>query len=73
VEHGRTGYTNSTPAEFITSVLDLVHNVDLRNQFRQASRCAALRFDWDTVFTSLYAAYQTVLPCQRRSTTDAAH
>lgn len=71
VEHGRTGYTCGTPAEFIARVLDLVRNAELRSQLGQESRCVALRFDWAAVFRSLYASYATVLPGDRFRTSPA--
>lgn len=62
VDHNRTGVTAETEAEFASSVINLVRDAGLRDRFRQASRSAALHFDWDRVFDSIYAAYGSILP-----------
>lgn len=62
VEDGCTGFTADCPDDFLSDVVQLLQDAELRQRLGRASRRSAERFHWSTVFHALYNAYQTVLP-----------
>ena len=63
VDDGVSGYAASTPAEFIDGVARLILDADLRQQMSLAARASAVQQSWNAVFSSVYDAYSTLLPC----------
>ena len=70
VDDGVTGYTAAASNDFVDGVAELVRNDGLRRRFSIAARETALHFHWDTVFTSIYRAYETVLPDSRNAASE---
>ena len=61
VVHGETGYITETDAEFVSRVVELAHNPELRNRLGRAARERMAGISWDAAFEKTYAAYRHCL------------
>jgi phosphatidylinositol alpha 1,6-mannosyltransferase len=62
VEDGVDGFTAATSSQFVDAVVRTVRDPDLRYRLSLAARQSALRKSWESVFSSVYEAYDSLKP-----------
>jgi glycosyltransferase involved in cell wall biosynthesis len=65
VRDGETGRI-VPDAEFATAVSGILGDPAKHAALREAARAYALTASWDSVFEGVYAAYESILPANRR-------
>ena len=71
VETGVDGFTAATLSEFVDAVVRIVQDPDLRYRLSAAARQSALRQSWESVFSSVYEAYDSLTPAPAKTLTKA--
>lgn len=66
VRHGETGYIAENFDEFVKYSLELMDNPEKLAKMKQDSRQFALSRSWDSVFESIYDAYQEAIRLTRK-------
>lgn len=72
VREGETGYIAKTPEEFARYAMSLYRNRDHLTRMKQASRESALSRSWDSIFESVYDAYEETIRLSRDVRTPAS-
>jgi len=61
VQEGETGFVTNSNAEFASRLIELVQDSALRRRMSEASRQAALKRSWNSVFNYVYETYEREL------------
>lgn len=66
VRHGETGFIASSEEEFISFAIKLLENLQMLSEMKKAARQFALSKSWESVFESIYEAYEETVRRSRK-------